>query len=66
MELLEKSFNSLKSGGIILVAVPDPKNIKDVFGDFWEDPTHVRMYPLNVLNKFFTAAGFKVEKLAEK
>jgi O-antigen chain-terminating methyltransferase len=65
-DLLAKSFSSIKPNGILLAAMPDPKNIKDVFGDFWEDPTHVRMYPLNVLNKFFTAAGFSVEKLVEK
>ena len=65
-ELLAKSFTSLKSNGIVLVAVPDPKNIKDIFGDFWEDPTHVRLYPLNVLNKMFKAAGFIVEKSIEK
>ncbi len=65
-ELLEKCFISLKSGGFVLVAVPDPKNIKDVLGDFWEDTTHVRMYPVSVLNKMFLAAGFQVEKIVEK
>ncbi len=65
-DLLEKCFRSLKKDGIILAALPDPKNIKDVLGDFWEDTTHVRMYPVSVLNKMFIAAGFKVEKIVEK
>ena len=65
-ELFRKCFKALASGGVILVAVPDPKNIKDVFGDFWEDPTHVRLYPLNVLKKFYVAAGLTVEKAVEK
>ena len=65
-ELLKGCFGALKPGGLILVAVPDPKNIKDLMDGFWEDTTHVRMYPVNVLHRLFTEAGFKVEKIVEK
>ncbi len=64
MELISKMYQALAPGGIVIIATPDVKNIKDMLYGFWTDPTHVRFYPLCVLEKFFQQLGYKsVEKV---
>lgn len=65
LALIKGSFNALKPDGIAAVTTPDIKNIKDITEGFWEDPTHVRPYPIKALKKVFIGAGFEIIEAKE-
>ncbi|MFH1824953.1 MAG: class I SAM-dependent methyltransferase [Candidatus Firestonebacteria bacterium] len=66
VSLIKSSFFALKPSGILIVITPDAKNIKDLLGGFWEDATHIRPYPLPLLEKIFKGAGLNVVKSVER
>ena len=59
-------FKCLKPGGVFVVVTPDIKNLRDITDGFWNDPTHVRPYPIPALKQIFEKAGFAVIKAEEK
>lgn len=66
ISLIKNSFNALKNNGRLVIITPDVRNIKDVMHGFWEDHTHIRPYPLSLLEKIYNDAGFLVIEAKEK
>jgi 2-polyprenyl-3-methyl-5-hydroxy-6-metoxy-1,4-benzoquinol methylase len=59
-ELIRLAFESLKPRGRLAIVTPNPLDIEISGQIFWLDPTHVRPYPLPLLNALLTAQGFRV------
>ena len=57
---LEQCTASLKPGGLLIVRTPNWENDTVRHGGFWMDHTHVRPYPLPLLNQIFVDLGFTV------
>jgi SAM-dependent methyltransferase len=59
-ELIERCFDALRPGGILAIVTPNPENLTALTRTFWLDPTHVRMYPLDLLTELLKSAGFEI------
>jgi hypothetical protein len=51
-------------GGRIVVVTPNPACLAMLTNDFWSDPTHVRLYTLELLTFLLEQAGFEVVEAA--
>ncbi len=58
---VENALRVLKPGGKLLVRTPNWRNEMVRHEGFWLDITHIRPYPLPLLQQVFTDAGFTVE-----
>jgi len=58
--LLIQCYKALKKPGLLLIVTPNPKSLSVIADMFWRDPTHIRPYPLDLLQVFLKKAGFKV------
>lgn len=56
--LVRHAFHALRPGGILLLGTPNPESLIVQLHEFWRDPTHVRLYSRQLLEFFFTDAGF--------
>lgn len=56
--LVRHAFHALKPGGLLLMGTPNPESLIVQFHEFWRDPTHVRLYHRQLIEFFFTDAGF--------
>lgn len=59
-ELIVRCFDVLPPGGILAIVTPNPENLAALTRTFWLDPTHVRMYPLDLLTELLRSAGFVI------
>ncbi|MCX7621181.1 MAG: class I SAM-dependent methyltransferase, partial [Acidimicrobiales bacterium] len=50
----------LRPGGVVIVVTPNPACLANLTNDFWSDPTHVRLYTLELLSFLCEQAGFEV------
>ena len=64
LEVLERLIRKLKQGGIIYIETPSSRSLKmpRMQGslNFWDDPTHVKIYPLHELTNTVTEKGCKL------
>jgi 2-polyprenyl-3-methyl-5-hydroxy-6-metoxy-1,4-benzoquinol methylase len=58
--LLELATRALAPQGRLIVITPNPVSLGVIAETFWLDPTHVRPYPLPLLQKMMTRAEFDV------
>ncbi len=71
--LLNESFRVLKNGASIYIETPHPKTVElsksnnampgKFTYNFWDDPTHVQVVPLDKLALSASSIGFTVEKM---
>ncbi len=59
-ELIRLAYSSLKDGGRLAIVTPNMADIRVSGEIFWLDPTHVRPYPLALLNAMLETEGFRV------
>lgn len=60
VELMERCVAALRPGGVLLVRTPNWGNETVRNGGFWLDHTHVRPYPLELLERIFIDMGLEV------
>lgn len=59
LRLIRESYRILKSGGTLVLVTPNPKNLLVLTEGFWLDLTHVRFYPVRLLDGILRDVGFK-------
>jgi O-antigen chain-terminating methyltransferase len=59
-KLIQLAFGSLRSGGRLAIVTPNLQDISVSGQIFWLDPTHVRPYPLPLLDALLRTEGFRV------
>lgn len=59
-ELIHLAFQPLRSDGRLAIETPNLLDIAVNGQIFWLDPTHVRPYPLPLLNALLQAQGFRI------
>jgi SAM-dependent methyltransferase len=60
LRLLRESYRVLRSGGVLILVTPNPQNLFILTEVFWLDLTHVRFYPVRLLEDLLEQVGFKV------
>lgn len=60
--LIEACFRSLTGNGMILIITPNVHTLSGA-ADFWNDPSHVRAYTLESLQRLLAGGGFEVVDL---
>lgn len=60
MAFLELCYAALRPGGKLLLVTPNPEDLTIIGEIFWLDPTHVRPYPMKLLERMVEAVGFRV------
>jgi len=50
----------IPAGGRLIVVTPNPACFANLSNDFWSDPTHVRLYTLDLLQFLLGETGFEV------
>lgn len=63
--LLTLLYRVMKAGSPLVILTPNIANLRKAAGDFWRDPTHVRPYPFQALEKLFKMTGWKPVKSGE-
>ncbi|MGV3524808.1 MAG: methyltransferase domain-containing protein [Candidatus Sericytochromatia bacterium] len=61
--LVENAFRSLRPGGLLLIRTPNWRNAQVRHEGFWLDITHVRPYPLPLLQQVLGDAGFEIASM---
>ena len=65
LRLIRESYRVLKSGGTLVLVTPNPQNLLVLTEVFWLDLTHVRFYPVRLLNRVLEEVGFTFVKCFE-
>ncbi|HAL62685.1 MAG TPA: hypothetical protein DCP08_09820 [Chloroflexi bacterium] len=60
LDLLEKTYKALKSGGRLVVTTPNPESIVVHLHEFWRDGTHQRLYQRSLLEFMLSYVGFEM------
>lgn len=63
--MLEKAATIISGGGVIIIVTPNPACLANLTNDFWSDPTHQRLYTLDLLGFLLESTGFEVTAAAE-
>ncbi len=58
--LIELCARALTPGGVLAVVTPNPQNLRVITSIFWMDISHIRPYPLPLLEKMFGDNGFDI------
>jgi len=59
VELLALMHRVTLPGGKLLIITPNIAHLRRAAGDFWRDPSHVRPYPIEALDKLLSQTGWK-------
>jgi len=59
-ELFHLCYDALKPNGKLVIITPNPKDLRVITEVFWLDLTHIRPYPLPLLESLVKQAGFQV------
>jgi hypothetical protein len=54
----------LEPGGVVILVTPNPACLANLTNDFWSDPTHQRLYTLDLLSFLLDQTGFDVREAA--
>jgi O-antigen chain-terminating methyltransferase len=65
VELVHAAYAALAEGGRLAVVTPNPRDLRVIGEMFWLDPTHVRPYPLPLLEAMLRATGFAIVHRAQ-
>ncbi len=60
LKLLELSFRALKGGGNLVIITPNFHDLYTISEGFWLDLTHIRPYPLLLLEKILVHSNFEI------
>jgi O-antigen chain-terminating methyltransferase len=69
ISFIKDSFKALKSGGILIMEIPNIENIEVASSNFWLDPSHLRPIPASFLAFLVQEQGFfryKILRLQEE
>lgn len=58
--MLEKAAAVIPDGGVIIIVTPNPACLANLTNDFWSDPTHQRLYTLDLMGFLLEQTGFTV------
>nr|WP_321258585.1 class I SAM-dependent methyltransferase [uncultured Pseudodesulfovibrio sp.] len=64
-EMLTQFVRLLSPGGLLILVAPNPRSVQMLSETFWLDPTHVRFYPLQMLQSGVTNLGLVVEEAGD-
>jgi SAM-dependent methyltransferase len=59
-EVLQRVAALVPPGGVVIVVTPNPACLANLTNDFWSDPTHVRLYTVDLLRFLLDQTGFDV------
>jgi 2-polyprenyl-3-methyl-5-hydroxy-6-metoxy-1,4-benzoquinol methylase len=65
LNLFRLCFSALKSEGMLVVITPNFGNLDVATERFWMDISHIRPYPLILLEKMLSHTGFKIIEKGE-
>jgi len=60
IRLLTLLHRTMSDGAPLVIVTPNIANLRKAAGDFWRDPTHVRPYPFQALEKLFKMTGWQL------
>lgn len=60
LSLFRLCFSTLKSEGVLVIITPNFGNLDVATERFWIDTSHIRPYPLMLLEKMLSHTGFKI------
>ncbi len=60
LELMRAAHAALAPGGRLAIVTPNARDLRVIGEMFWLDPTHVRPYPLPLLDSMLRSAGFNI------
>jgi O-antigen chain-terminating methyltransferase len=60
MSFLALCDAALRPGGVLLLVTPNPDDLTIMSEIFWLDPTHVRPYPMLLLQRMLQSLGFEI------
>ncbi len=58
--LFDKLAGVVGEGGIVVVVTPNPACLANLTNDFWSDPTHQRLYTLDLISFLLGQTGFEI------
>jgi SAM-dependent methyltransferase len=58
--MLQQAAAVIPPGGVIIIVTPNPACLANLTNDFWSDPTHQRLYTLDLLAFLLDQTGFDV------
>jgi len=61
LDLLGLCWAALQEDGVLVLVTPNPASLSVHLNEFWRDPTHLRLYNLELLEFLLHHAGFEVE-----
>lgn len=61
LDLLGLCWAALQEKGVLLLVTPNPASLFVHLNEYWRDPTHVRLYNLELLEFLLHYTGFDVE-----
>lgn len=65
LDLLRAAREALTPGGRLVIVTPNARDLRVIGEMFWLDPTHVRPYPMMLLDSMLRATGYDVVHKAQ-
>jgi len=66
-DIILRLIPKIKKGGIIYIETPSPRSARlpnlGIGLNFYSDPTHIKIYPLESVRDLLTKNGFKIIKM---
>jgi O-antigen chain-terminating methyltransferase len=60
LQLVSAAYAALTPNGRLAIVTPNTRDLRVITEMFWLDPTHVRPYPLPLLDAMLRSVGFRV------
>ncbi len=64
-DFIHELSQRIAQGGVVAIATPNPANLAVIGIDFWNDISHVRPYPEEVLRSLLIREGFEIIESGE-
>lgn len=65
LDLLRAARAALAPGGRLVLVTPNARDLRVIGETFWLDPTHVRPYPMMLLDSMLRSTGYDVVHKAQ-